>query len=196
MARTGWVYAGGDEDGEVERSEEDNIMEAEIGDFVHDDIYGRVQLVAGLSGGDLTVRLPDGEVKRRTCGHVRVIPPDDADQPDVVQELQHLETQAPEEVEAEAANATEQLEQAEVDGGGIEKPGAVEEAATELAKTTEGGGGDIFEKVTCAMQAQCSLVGLDTEGCDLNFYKSVVSIAPHRTLRVCSCVSVTQLLHA
>ena len=44
MARTGWVYAGGDEDGEVERSEEDNIMEAEIGDFVHDDIYGRVQL--------------------------------------------------------------------------------------------------------------------------------------------------------
>ena len=196
MARTGWVYAGGDEDGEVdERSEEDNIMEAEIGDFVHDDIYGRVQLVAGLSGGDLTVRLPDGEVKPRTCGHVRVIPPDDADQPDVVQ-IQFLQTQAPEEVEAEAANATEQLEQAEVDGGGIEKPGPVEEAATELAKPTEGGGGDIFEKVTCAMQAQCSLVGLDTEGCDLNFYKSVVSIAPHRTLRVCSCVSVTQLLHA
>jgi hypothetical protein len=158
MARTGWVYAGGGEDGEVERSEVDNIMEAEIGDFVHDDIYGRVELVAGLSDGDLTIRLQDGEVKRRTCGHVRVIPPDDADVPDVVPP-QQLETQAPEEVEAETANATEQVEQPEVDGGGIENTGAVEEAATETPETTEGGGGDIFEKVTCAMQAQCSLVG-------------------------------------
>ena len=74
-----WSYLGGDEEADADEDggNMNSVMEASIGDYLHDDVHGRVQLVADHTAeGDLIIRLEDGEEKRRTCGHIRTIPPE------------------------------------------------------------------------------------------------------------------------
>lgn len=175
MARVAWSYLGGDEEADADEDggNMNSVMEASIGDYLHDDVHGRVQLVADHTAeGDLIIRLEDGEEKRRTCGHIRTIPPEAG--PTLPMEISP--PPPPEAEEAVVEEVHEELEEVEEDGGPTEETGVGAEAEDE-AEAAGGEDGDcaaMYDKVVAAMSEQCGLVGLETDACDLYFFKSLV----------------------
>jgi hypothetical protein len=175
MARVAWVYLGGDEEGDADEDGDgiDSVMEASIGDYLHDDVYGRVQLVADdTAEGDLIILLEDGEEKRRTCGHLRTIPTEAGPTLPV-----HISPPPPPEAqEAVVAEVREEQEEVEEDGELTEQTGVRAEAGdeAEAAGGKDGDGVAMYNRVVAATSEQCGLVGLETDACDLYFFKSLV----------------------
>jgi hypothetical protein len=179
MATVVWVYEGSEGIGDDE--DENRVMEATIGDYLLDEVYGRVVLLADDTGeGTLTVLLSDGEEKQRTKGHLRTAPcereveADDMGGPtqgevSVGREGGHA---------AETHGGTEQV--STEDAGEVQPAPDVQEVEREEDATHDAG---IVEKVIDAAHDQCNLVGFDTQTCDVYFYKSVVRTTlhvPHR----------------
>ena len=159
------------------------VMEARIGDRLHDDVYGPVTLLAGLENEQLTVRLDDGEEKKRTAGHLRVL--EDEEQAPTTDAGGHVngegEIDEEGEEDGEAQEETAPASVPAVDGEAVQpeavigETGGADPAIGAAADAEEGAGKAMYDKVVSAMYGQSSRVGFDTDECDLFFFKSVVS---------------------
>ena len=155
------------------------VMEARIGDRLHDDVYGPVTLIAGLENEQLTVRLDDGEEKKRTAGHLQVLEDEEqaptTDAGDQVDGEGEVDEKGEEDGEAQEDTAPPVNGAAVQPEAVIGETGGAEPAIGAAANAEEGAGKAMYDKVVSAMYDQSSRVGFDTDECDLFFFKSVVS---------------------